>query len=387
MEITLQDYETIKKDLEHNAIDMYRNPELGDEEYRAMRLLTSELEKHGFIIETNIVNRPTAFIATYASEKEGPTICYLAEYDALKGLGHACGHNLIGNMSVGAGILLSKRVDETGGKVVVVGTPAEETNGAKVTMAEEGIFDDMDVALMVHPSDVSSESGDMLAIDPLQFDFYGKAAHAAGNPEEGINALDGVLQLFNGINPLREHLKDDVRIHGIITNGGDAANIVPEHATAQFYIRANEREYLDEVVEKIRKVAEGAALMTGTEVVISNFELSYNNLIPNDTLSDLFTKHHKKFTDHPIHKKEKSTGSADIGDVSHRIPALHPYVGMNCPGVKAHTPEFREQTISEDGFKALEEAVLALANTGLELLENREVLEAVKKEQAERFKK
>lgn len=385
--IELQDYETIKKDLEYNAIDMYRNPELGDEEYRAMRLLTSELEKHGFLIETNIVNRPTAFIATYDSEKEGPTICYLAEYDALKGLGHACGHNLIGNMSVGAGILLSKRVDEAGGKVVVVGTPAEETNGAKVTMAEEGIFDDMDVALMVHPSDVSSESGDMLAIDPLQFDFYGKAAHAAGNPEEGINALDGVLQLFNGINPLREHLKDDVRIHGIITNGGDAANIVPEHATAQFYIRANEREYLDEVVEKIRKVAEGAALMTGTEVVISNFELSYNNLIPNDTLSNLFTKYHKKFTNHPIHKKEKSTGSADIGDVSHRIPALHPYVGMNCPGVKAHTPAFREQTISEDGFKALEEAVLALSNTGLELLEKREVLEAVKKEQAERLKK
>ncbi|CAM3360685.1 M20 family metallopeptidase [Nosocomiicoccus ampullae] len=387
MEITLQDYETIKKDLEHNAIDMYRNPELGDEEYRAMRLLTSELEKHGFIIDTNIVNRPTAFIASYESEKEGPTICYLAEYDALKGLGHACGHNLIGNMSVGAGILLSKRVDETGGKVVVVGTPAEETNGAKVTMAEEGIFDDMDVALMVHPSDVSSESGDMLAIDPLQFDFYGKAAHAAGNPEEGINALDGVLQLFNGINPLREHLKDDVRIHGIIINGGDAANIVPEHATAQFYIRANERDYLDEVVEKIRNVAKGAALMTGTEVVISNYELSYNNLIPNDTLSELFTKHHKKFTDRPINKKEKSTGSADIGDVSHRIPALHPYVGMNCPGVKAHTPEFREQTISEDGFKALEEAVLALSNTGLELLENREVLEAVKKEQAERLKK
>ena len=375
--LKIDDYNKIKNKLEQNAIDMFHNPELGDEEFESMKMLVSELEKHNFDVETNIVGRPTAFKAVYDSNKPGPTIAYLAEYDALAGLGHACGHNLIGNMAVGAAILLSEHLETLGGRVMVLGTPAEETNGAKVPMAKEGIFDDVDVALMVHPADESSESGPMLAMDAIQYDFYGKASHAAGAPDEGINALDGVLQLFNGINAIREHLKDDVRIHGIISKGGDAANVTPDHATAQFYIRASEREYLDTVVEKVENIAKGAALMTGATVEISNYELSYDNMIHNEPLSQLFTKHLKKVSPHPVKPKTKSTGSADIGDVSQVVPALHPYVGMNCPGVKFHTNEFREQTITPDGFQALQDAVLALANTGYELLENKEVFDAV----------
>lgn len=375
--IKANEYETIKEDLEKIATEMYQNPELGDEEFESMKLLVNELKKYNFDIETNIVGRQTAFKAIYDSNKPGPTIAYLAEYDALAGIGHACGHNLIGNMAVGAAILLSQHLDALGGRVMVLGTPAEETNGAKVPMAKEGVFDDIDVALMVHPADLSSESGPMLAIDALQYDFYGKASHAAGAPEDGINALDGVLQLFNGINAIREHLQDDVRIHGIITKGGDAANVVPDHATAQFYIRASERTYLDEVVKKVENIANGAALMTGTKVEISNYELSYDNMVHNEPLSALFTKHLKNVSPHPVLPKTKSTGSADIGDVSQVVPALHPYVGMNCPGVKFHTNEFREQTITKDGFQALKDAVLSLANTGYEILDDKKVFEEI----------
>lgn len=255
-----KEIESIKKRLWAMSDHLYENPELGDEEFKSMALLTDFLKENDFHVETNIVNRPTAFKATYQSTKPGPTIAYLAEYDALPGIGHGCGHNLIGTMSVGAGIALSKLVSEIGGTVVVLGTPAEETNGAKVPMSVEGTFNDIDVAMILHPGDQSYESGDSLAMDAIQFAYTGKPSHAAASPEEGINALDGVIQLFNGINALREHVTTDVRIHGVIPEGGQAANVVPERAVAQFYIRAKERTYLNEVVAKVKNIANGAAL-------------------------------------------------------------------------------------------------------------------------------
>lgn len=290
----VKDFENIKDKLIKISNQLYENPELGDQEFESMKLLVEYLRSHNFEVETGIVDRPTAFRAEFSSEKPGPTVAFLAEYDALPGIGHGCGHNLIATMAVGAGVVLSKHVQEIGGKVVVLGTPAEETNGAKVPMAEQGTFDDIDVAMMVHPADVSSESGPMLAMDALQFDYTGKASHAAASPEEGINALDAVIQLFNGINALREHVSSDVRMHGIITEGGQAANVVPEKAVAQFYIRANERKVVDEVVQKVRNIADGAALMTGASVAISNYELSYDNMVTNNVLSDVFTKNLKR---------------------------------------------------------------------------------------------
>ena len=229
-----QELEKIKDDLIQISKDLYDHPELGDEEYESMKRLVAYLEAHDFVVETGLVDRPTSFKAEYNSGKPGPTIAYLAEYDALPGIGHGCGHNLIGTMSVGAGVILSKLLDDIGGNVVVFGTPAEETNGAKVPMAKAGLFNDVDVEMMLHPAGESYESGDSLAMDALQFTYYGKTSHAAASPEKGINALDGVIQLFNGINALREHVKSDVRIHGVITEGGKAANVVPYKAVAQF---------------------------------------------------------------------------------------------------------------------------------------------------------
>lgn len=370
----------IKDELIQMSDHLYENPELGDEEYESMKLLTSYLQSHGFRVEAEIVDRPTAFRATFKSEKPGPTIAYLAEYDALPGVGHGCGHNMIGTMSVGAGVVLSKLVHEIGGSVVVLGTPAEETNGAKVPMAAEGIFDGIDVAMILHPNGESCESGGSLAMDAIQFKYTGKSSHAAASPEKGINALDGVIQLFNGINALREHVTSDVRMHGVISEGGLAANVVPDLAIAQFYIRANERAYLNEVVEKVTNIAKGAALMTGATVEITNYELSYDNMVTNEQLSKAFTKNLTQVSKYPVESAKLDHGSIDMGDVSHVVPAIHPYIGLNDKDLVAHTKGFADQTITPDGHEALIDGVLSLAQTGYDVITDKQLLRDIQLE-------
>ncbi|MEN2768760.1 M20 family metallopeptidase [Ornithinibacillus xuwenensis] len=370
----------VEKELWEICNKLYENPELGDQEFESMKLLVHLLEKHEFKVELGIVDRPTAFKAEYRSEKPGPKIAYLAEYDALPGVGHGCGHNLIGTMSAGAGIALRNIVDEIGGSVVVLGTPAEETNGAKVPMCEQGIFDDIDVAMILHPSDQSYVSGDSLAMDAIQFAYTGKASHAAASPEKGINALDSVIQLFNGINALREHLPSDVRIHGVISEGGKAANVVPDFAVGQFYIRAKQRSYLDEVVMRVKNIAEGASLMTGASLEMTNYELSYDDMITNNTLSDAFTKNLEQTSKLPVYPAKNSYGSIDMGNVSQVVPAIHPYIGLNKPGLIAHTKEFANQTITKDGYEALLAGALALAYTGYDILSDHYLFQAIQAE-------
>jgi amidohydrolase len=372
--------ETIQNKLWEMSDHLYHHPELGDQEYESMELLVKFLSEHEFTIEKGIVNRATAFKAVYDSQKEGPTIAFLSEYDALPGVGHGCGHNLIGTMSAGAGVLLSKVIEEIGGRVVVLGTPAEETNGGKVPMAEQGIFDDIDAAMILHPADESYESGDSLAMDAIQFDFRGKTSHAAASPEKGINALDAVLQLFNGINALRQHVTSDTRIHGIIKEGGVAANVVPDKAVAQFYVRAKDRSYLNEVVEKVKNIAQGASLMTGAELHISNYELSYDNMSTNQTLSQLFTKNLLATGVQEVKKAKQTYGSIDMGNVSQVIPAIHPYIGLDSPGLIAHTKEFADLTITDNSHQILSRGALALASTGYDLITNKEELEKMKQE-------
>lgn len=369
--------ETIQNKLWEMSDSLYHDPELGDQEYKSMEKLVTFLKEHHFAVETGIVGRSTSFKAVYDSKKEGPTIAYLSEYDALPGVGHGCGHNMIGTMSAGAGVLLSKMVDEIGGRVVVLGTPAEETNGAKVPMAEQGIFDDIDVAMILHPADESYESGDSLAMDAIQFEYSGQSSHAAASPEKGINALDAVIQLFNGINALRQHVTSDVRIHGIIKEGGVAANIVPDKAVAQFYVRAKNRSYLDEVVQKVKNIAHGAELVTGAKVEITNYELSYDNMLTNQTLSELFTENLLATGVKKVLKAKDTYGSIDMGNVSHVVPAIHPYIGLDSPGLVAHTKEFADITITENSHQILSKGALALASTGYELLTNKEIFEKV----------
>lgn len=360
----------IHKELCEISDFIYHNPELGNEEYKAVEKLTSFLQEHNFEIETEFLGIKTAFRATYDSNKEGPTIGYLCEYDALPEIGHGCGHNMIGAMSAGAGVILSKVLDEIGGKIIVYGTPAEETNGAKVIFAEQGVFDELYVAMMVHPSDKSIESGTSMALYPLQFTYTGKTAHAASCPQDGVNALNSVIQLFNGIDALRQHVPPDVRMHGIITNGGVAANIVPDKAVAQFYFRASTKEILDDVLVKVKNIAQGAALMTGSKLEMTRYELPNDNLKTNKSLSEAFSKNLRKLGVKDIYEA-KDTGSSDIGNVSHKTPTIHPYIGISNCNVTGHSVNMADATITPFAHERLLIGTLALAYTGYDVLMNK----------------
>lgn len=360
----------IHKELCEISDFIYHNPELGNEEYKAVEKLTSFLQEHDFEIETEFLGIKTAFRATYDSNKEGPTIGYLCEYDALPEIGHGCGHNMIGAMSAGAGVILSKVLDEIGGKIIVYGTPAEETNGAKVIFAEQGVFDELYVAMMVHPSDKSIESGTSMALYPLQFTYTGKTAHAASCPQDGVNALNSVIQLFNGIDALRQHVPPDVRMHGIITNGGVAANIVPDKAVAQFYFRASTKEILDDVLVKVKNIAQGAALMTGSKLEMTRYELPNDNLKTNKSLSEAFSKNLRKLGVKDIYEA-KDTGSSDIGNVSHKTPTIHPYIGISNCNVTGHSVNMADATITPFAHERLIIGTLALAYTGYDVLMNK----------------
>lgn len=353
---------------------IYANPELGNEEYKAVAVLTELLKEHNFEVEEKYLNMDTAFKATFDSGKPGLTIGYLCEYDALPEIGHGCGHNMIGTISAGAGIVLSKIIDQVGGKIIVYGTPAEETNGAKVIMVEEGAFDELDCAMMVHPNDKTYESGTSSALYPIQFTFKGKTAHAASCPEQGINALNAVIQLFNGIDALRQHVTKDVLMHGIITEGGVAANIVPERAVAQFYIRAAKKATVMEVLEKVKNIARGAALMTGCELEMDRYELPYDDLNTNETLSEAFNENLRDLGVTEIHQPKTGGGSSDIGNVSYVTPTIHPYLSITSCPTRAHSRELAKATTESLGHERLLTAVLALAYTGYDVLTKKVVL-------------
>ncbi|MCP1133476.1 M20 family metallopeptidase [Paenibacillus polysaccharolyticus] len=376
-----------------NVIDQYASrfkdissyigahPELGNEEYLASARLKEELSYHGFKVQAPILGLETAFIGTYASSKPGPTIALLCEYDALPEIGHACGHHLICMMSLGAAVGLKAIVDEVGGTIKVFGTPAEETRGAKVPMAEAGLFDDCDVALMAHPFYAYEKSGSSLAIDAVQFEFHGKSSHAAASPHEGINALDAVIQTFTGINAFRQQVKSNVRIHGIINSGGQAANIIPDYASAQFYVRAATRKELNVLTERVIQIAQGAALQTGCKLVTSNYETSYDEMVTNETFSDAFSQNLMELG---IPQEEivsgNDHGSMDIGNVSLRCPAIHPYIRVVDEVHTLHSIEFRDLALQERALDGMILGAKALAATAYDVLSKPELLQAIRKE-------
>ena len=379
-ELILKELENIKPRLWEISDYIYNNPEVGNKEFKAVKKLTDFLEENNFTVDLGILNKATAFKATYRSNKEGPNIAYLCEYDALPQIGHGCGHNMIGTMSLGAAVALSKVLDLIGGEITVLGTPAEECDGAKVEMTEKGVFDDIDAAMILHPAEATYESGKSLAMDAIQFDFKGKASHAAAAPEAGINALDAVILTFNGIDALRQHIPSDTRVHGIIKEGGIAANIVPDRAIAQFYIRASTREVLNKVVEKVKSVAKGASLMTGAALEISNYEISYDNMKTNAALSNAFNNNLKYVGVEKIFPAKASYGSIDMGNVSNVVPAIHPYIGIGCFDAVAHSKEFADATVTNVAHEALIQGAEALALTGYEVIKDEELLVSIKEE-------
>ena len=373
-------YDEIFKDLKELNEYIYANPELGRKEFKACEAHKNILKKYGFKVTDNYIGIETAYLAEYSSEKEGPKIAYLAEYDALPEVGHGCGHNILGTVSVGAGILLKDFVNEFGGTVFVYGTPAEETFGAKVDMAEAGCFDNIDAAMLSHPTGKSHErSGTSQAMEALQFTFKGKTAHAAGDPYNGINALDGVIQFFNSVNALRQQTKDSARIHGIISNGGEAANIIPDLAVANFYVREATTKEMVKLSERVKNCAKGAALATGTELKIENYEYTFKHLVTNETLSDIYVKNLNLQGIENVPMSEPS-GSSDCGDVSHHCPTIHSYFPISKCELTGHSIDFAKASISEEAYKGMKEAVLALTMTGKDILSDKELLKKIKDE-------
>ncbi|MFK0524495.1 M20 family metallopeptidase [Paenibacillus illinoisensis] len=357
------------------------NPELGNEEYLASARLKEELIFHGFEVEAPVLGLDTAFIGTYAAAKKGPTIALLCEYDALPEIGHACGHHLICMMSLGAAVGLKSILDEVGGTLKVFGTPAEETRGAKVPMAEAGLFDDCDVALMAHPYYAYEKSGSSLAIDAVQFEFHGKSSHAAASPHEGINALDAVIQTFNGINAFRQQVRSTVRIHGVINSGGQAANIIPDYASAQFYVRAATRKELNILTQRVIQIAEGAALQTGCRLVTSNYETSYDEMVTNESLSATFSENLMELgipQDEIVSGDDH--GSMDIGNVSLRCPAIHPYIRVVDEVHTLHSIEFRDLALQERALDGMILGAKALAATAYDVLTKPELLQTIRTE-------
>lgn len=360
------------------ALNIHANPELSFEEVNSAAALIAPLRAAGFEIEEELGGLPTAFRATYDSGKPGPVIALLAEYDALVNLGHACGHNLIGTASVTAALALKQVSQFLTGRVEVIGTPAEEEGGGKIILSDKGIFDDADAVMMFHPRDKTMVVRGGLACVDAVFKFYGKAAHAASAPQNGISALDAVIHTFNGINALRQLFTDDVRVHGIITDGGSATNIVPAYSEAKFLMRADTVKGLAAVKQKVFDAARGAALMTGARLEIEE-GLTYAERNNNLTLAGFFQQNLEAIGVEVVPPPLKGgIGSSDIGNVSQITAAIHPYIRIG--DVLPHTPEFAIAAGSEAGLQGMLQAAKALAMTALDLCQDDTKLRAVREE-------
>lgn len=360
------------------SLRIHANPELSFGEVQAQQWLTEPLEAAGFQVEKGISGLPTSFRAVWEGQADGPTIALLAEYDALPRIGHACGHNLICTSAVGAAMALKMAFPELPGRIIVLGTPAEEEGGGKIIMANDGVFDGIDAVMMCHPQQKTMVLRGALACVDATFTFHGKQAHAASSPEKGISALDALVNAYAGINSLRPYLKDDVRVNGIITKGGDAPNVVPELAEAVYIIRAKTVEELKTVMDKVYRVVRHAAEGVGATVDISE-GLIYAERNNNKALASLFQQNLEDMGIE-VHDPPQTggVGSSDIGNVSQVTAAIHPYIRLG--DATTHTPEFARLAGAEEGMIELNLAAKALALTAYDLYADRAALQQVRNE-------
>jgi len=305
----------------------------------------------------------------------------MAEYDALPTLGHACGHNIIAASAVGAGVAAKTAIDQFGGSIFVIGTPAEELLGGKLIMAEKGAFRNLDIAMIAHPGVADLTTIQALACQNLEVEFWGKAAHAASRPDRGINALEAMIQSFTAINSLRQHTKDRARIHGIITDGGEAANIVPAHSAATFIVRSADDAYLDKLKQRVLNCFQGAATATGARLEYRWGNTRYSPMRNNLALAQVFQKNiqslgRKAKPSHP----RSSFGSTDMGNVSQMVPSIHPMIAIAPRNVALHSTRFASAAASEAGSRAILDAAKALAMTVADLAANPEIVAEIKQE-------
>jgi amidohydrolase len=344
------------------SLNIHDNPELAFHEEKAAAWLTGYLKENGFRIEPGIAGLATAFRANYG--RGHPAVALLAEYDALPELGHGCGHNIIGVAAVGAGVASRSVIDKLGGSVVVVGTPAEEGLGGKIDMVKAAVFNDLDAAMIIHPDCLNMATIEALACSTLDVEFFGRPAHAAGQPHRGVNALEAMVLAFTAINSLRQHIRGDARVHGIITDGGQAPNIVPAHSAAEFLVRAADNEYLADLQNRILNCFSGAAQASGARLEYRWRDKVYAPMKNNATMAELF-KQNLESLGREVMPFEASLGfgSTDMGNVSQVVPSIHPTIAIAPAAVSGHTPEFAAAAASEAGHRGLIDAAKAMAMT------------------------
>jgi amidohydrolase len=346
------------------------NPETAYEEFKACEYLSRVLEESGFSVQQGVGHIDTAFLAQPDGRPlSRPTVALLAEYDALPRIGHGCGHNLIAAASLGAAMALRALLEdlESDGSVIVVGTPAEEGGSGKVRLAEAGLFEKVDAAMMFHPGQLNIPGKDMLGRIKFKMEFFGRSAHASGTPDRGINALDAMVNTYTGINSLRQHLRPDGRIHGIITHGGDAPNIIPDYAAGLFYVRAASRAYRDELLERVRKCAEGAALAIGATTEIEKNPSKLDPMKRNAALEEAVGRN-MDILGIPVDPDDGRRGSSDIGNLSHVLPCIHPVLAIVDSNIPGHSTDFCEATTTERGRATLINAAKLLAMTACDFL-------------------
>jgi len=366
-----------KDELQSLCLKIHSCPETGLNEFKAAEWITAYLERNGFIVQRGIGSLPTAFIASYGEGK--PHIALLAEYDALPELGHACGHNIIASAAAGSAIASRVAVDSFGGKITVVGSPSEEFHCGKELLIREGVFEDIDLAMMIHPGCVNASIISTLACINLEAEFTGLEAHASANPEEGVNALEAIILSFNAINSLRQHIPESARIHGIITDGGQAANIVPAHASAMFMVRANTMEYLESLQQSVEDCFKGASLSTGAKLRCRWAKVCCKPMKTNRKLASLFNQN-MVLAGREMETRTVDFASTDMGNISQAIPSIHPIVAIAPIGTSLHSVDFLKAAASEAGIRGMLDGASAMACTITDVLSNQGIINEIKKE-------
>ena len=380
-EVMFRDIDGIRNEMTAMADDIFDHPEIGMEEFHAQKVLTDWLEKEGFAVERGVAGVETVFKAVYRQGEGGPNIGLLCEYDALPGIGHACGHHMQGPSILAAAKALKDAEIRKPYTITVYGTPAEESVSGKIRMIQNGCtFEELDAALMMHGGPETQVDVKSLANSKYKVIFHGVSAHAAIKPEKGRSALDALILAFQGIEFLREHVNSDVKIHYTVVNcGGTPANVVPAYAEASVYVRSYNRAYLDTVCRRFEKVLKGAAMMTETEVEIIE-EKKVDNKIPVLTLNDLVMKQAEEIHAPQIAPAREKTGSTDFGNVMRRVPGTCARIAFVAPGAAAHSQEYIEAGKTEAAHDAVIYGAKILAGTALELIENPELLKQAKEE-------
>ncbi len=356
---------------------IHENPELGYEEHFAHEQLTKVLIDKGLDVHKSAYEIDTAFEAT--SGKTGPVVALLCEYDALPGIGHACGHNIIAAAGIGAGLAASTLAETFNGQLRILGTPAEEGGGGKVRMLNRGAFESVEAVLMIHPADADLPNISSLAVQQLKATYTGKAAHAAAAPEKGINALDGAVLGYMGVAALRQHIAPDERLHGIFTNGGQKANIVPETAESTWYARSSTMDRLEVLKTRLVETLNGGAKSAGCEIQIEWINEPYAEVLDNTPILDAYMKNSEsigRVIKAPI--GDGVVGSTDLGNVSHVVPSIHPMVKVAPEGTAIHTIDFEKWAKSEEADKGLLDSAKAMAMTVIDCWHDPSLLKQAK---------